>query len=633
MSALALGQKQTPMNILSRSRLSGRLLFACALAAPLHSTVRGQTVPAVQLENYVVTAARTPQDPDNVASSVTVITSAALADHQLNTLGDALRSVPGVNVLQTGGSGGVTYLSLRGDKNAQTLVFVDGVRFNDANSTSQGWLGGFSPGAHDRIEVLRGPQSTLYGGAAMGGVVSIGLAPGSGAPSGSVDFEAGSFGTSRGIVSSQGELKSFAYSFTASGLDTDNDRPNNNARLQNYALRLDYQATANLAVGGTVRYLDSYYKDPNDIRTTNTTPINNNYLQSTLGTVFAEITPSEVWRSRLTAGYQRQLYDNDGSFSGFAGPYSTDKKREILEWQNNFQFTDAITAVAGASYERSEFSDGGSYPDDQSKGVYSQAEWAPVKGLRLGAGVRYDDYESFGGATTYRLTASKLVAATGTRFHATYGTSFLPPSITQRYGSAFTGASPSIQPEESKGWDAGIEQALIEKKLTADVTVFRNDYTNLIAYTGPTSPSFTNIGMARTEGVETSLKATPYQQVTITMAYTYLEAENEVSQTRLNDRPRHTFSANVDWTPTDAWLLGAGVQGVADRRTTNFNTSPFSEVDQPGYTVFRLYTRYQATPRLTLHARVENVFDANYEETYGFPSAGAAVFAGAEFKF
>ena len=624
------------MNILSRSRLSGRLLFACALAAPLHSTVRGQTVPAIQLEDYVVTAARTPQDPDNVASSVTVITSAALADHQLNTLGDALRSVPGVNVLQTGGNGGVTYLSLRGDKNAQTLVFVDGVRFNDANSTSQGWLGGFSPGAHDRIEVLRGPQSTLYGGAAMGGVVSIGLAPGSGAPSGSVDFEAGSFGTSRGIVSSQGELKSFAYSFTASGLDTDNDRPNNNARLQNYALRLDYQATANLAVGGTVRYLDSYYKDPNDIRTTNTTPINNNYLQSTLGTVFAEITPSEVWRSRLTAGYQRQLYDNDGSFSGFASPYSTDTKREILEWQNNFQFTDTVTAVAGASHESSEFSDGASYPDDQSRGVYTQGEWAPLKGLRLGAGVRHDEYYSFGGATTYRLTASELVAATGTRFHATYGTSFLPPSITQRYGSAFTVAAPGIQPEESKGWDAGIEQTLIEKKLTVDVTFFRNDYKNLIGYQGAIFPAlgtFQNIGQARTQGVETSLKAELSKQVTVTTAYTYLDAQDEVARTRLDDRPRHTFSANVDWTPVEAWLIGAGVQGVADRRTTNFNTFPTTKVDQTGYTVFRLYTRYQATQRLMLHARVENVFDANYEETYGFPSAGAAVFAGAEFKF
>jgi vitamin B12 transporter len=624
------------MNIPSRSSQAGRLSLACALAASLVSNLWGQTVPIIQLEDYVVTAARTPQSPDNVASSVTVITSTELTDHQIDNVGDALRSVPGVNVLQTGGTGGVTYLSLRGDKAGQTLLMVDGVRFNDANSTYQGWLGGFSPSAHDRIEVLRGPQSTLYGGAAMGGVVSIGLQRGFGAPSGSVDLEAGSFDTSRGVVSLQGEVKNFAFSFTASGLDTDNDRPNNNARLQNYALRLDYQATANLAVGGTVRYLDSYYKDPNDIRTTNTTPINNNYLQSTLGTVFAEFTPSGVWRSRVTAGYQRQLYDNDGSFSGFPSPYSTDTKREIGEWQNNFQFTDEITAVAGASYERSEFSDGGSYPDDHSKGVYSQAEWAPLKGLRLGAGVRYDDYDSFGGSTTYRLTASELVAATGTRFHATYGTSFLPPSITQRYGSAFTVAAPGIQPEESKGWDAGVEQTIIEKKLTADATFFRNDYNNLIAYKGAIFPalgSFVNIGKARTQGVETSLKATPCKQVTVTTAYTYIEATDEVSQTRLDDRPRHTFSANVDWTPVEAWLLGAGVQGVTDRRTTNFNTSPSSKVDQAGYTVFRLYTRYQETKRLTLHARVENLFDANYEETYGFPSAGAAVFAGAEFKF
>ncbi len=621
-----------------RARIPGRLLIACALAAPLVvNSARGQSAPAdITLDPVVVSAARTPQAPDTVASSVTVITPAELADRQIKTIGDALRSVPGAGVTQTGGRGGVTYISLRGSKSGQTLLLLDGVRLNDANTSYQSWLGGFSPAANDRIEILRGPQSTLYGGAAMGGVVSIGLQRGTGAPSESIDVETGSFSTVRGSVSAQGEIKDFAYAFTGSAMETENDRSNNNARLQNYALRLDYQVTANLAVGGTARYLDSYYKDPNDIRTTNTTPVSNSDLENRRATVFAEVTPSERWSSRLTAAYQRQLYDNDGSFSGFPSPYSTEATREILEWQNNIQISDTVTAVAGASYERSEFSDGGSYPKDHLNGVYTQAEWAPLAGTRLGAGVRYDDYDSFGDTVTYRLTASQRIEATGSRLHATYGTSFLPPSVSQRYGSAFTAAAPGLKAEESDGWDVGVEQTLIDKKLTADVTFFRNNYENLIAFQGAPFPAlgtYANLGRARTQGVEVSLKAVFSPRVTVTAAYTYLDAKDEVADTRLTDRPRHTYAANIDWTPTDTWLLGAGVQGRADRYSTNFNVFPSVAVEPSSYTVFRVYSRYQATPKLALHARVENLFDADYEETYGFPSLGMGAFVGAEWRF
>jgi len=629
------------MNSSPRARVPGRLLLACALAAPLVSlhasvdaTASANDSPVVELPSIVVIAARTQQPAGSVASSVTVITPEKRADQQIGTPGDALRTVPGANVLQTGATGGVTYISLRGSKSGQTLIQVDGVRFNDANANAPIWLGGVCLAANDRIEVLRGPQSTLYGGAAMGGVVSIDLERGTGSPSGSVDAEAGSFNTVRGTLSAQGEVKKFAYAFSGSGLETDNDRPDNNARLQSYALRLDYQATASLAVGGTVRYLDSFYKDPNDIRTFNTTPINNNDLQSTLGTVFVEVEPSERWTSKLTAGYQRQHYDNDGSFSGVASPYSTETQREMLEWQNTVKVTDAITAVAGASYERSEFTDGGTYPEDNTKGFYFQSEWEPVGGLRLGAGVRYDDYESYGDTVTYRLTASEQVEATRSRLHATYGTSFLPPSVSQRYGSAFTVAAPDLSAEESTGWDVGIEQTLIAGKLTADVTFFRNNYTDLIAYQGAIFPalgSFENIGRARTQGVESSLHAALSKEVTLTVVYTYLDATDEGTQARLDDRPRHTFSANLDWKPSTRWVLGAGMQGTADRLTTDFNT--FTKVEPSSYTVVRMYSRYQVTPRLAVHARIENLFDAVYEETYGFPSPGAAVFAGAELRF
>jgi vitamin B12 transporter len=626
---------KTSFPIFPNRLLVAGAFLACAFGIVAARAEGAHDTDAVALSDYVVTAARTAQQPHEVASSVTVITPGELAEKQITTLTDALRAVPGVSVLQTGGAGGVTSLLVRGSKAAQTLFLVDGVRFNDTNTSYASWLGGFAPGANDRIEVLRGPQSTLYGGAAMGGVISVGLIRGVGAPRGSVMVEGGSFNTLQGALSTQGADGALAWSFGAAGYDTDNDRPDNEASLRNYAARLDYRVSPALSVGGTFRYLDSAYRDPNDIRTFNTTPISNNDLTSNLTTLFAEITPGAVWAARVTAGWQTQHYNNDGSFSGFPSPYRTDSARRMIDWQNTLKFTDAVTVVAGANYERSKFYDGANYPDDTLSGLYGQVEWAAADGLHLGAGMRYDDYDSFGDVVTGRLTVNHVLA-TGTRLHVTYGTSFVPPSLSQRYGSAYTAASPGIAAESSTGWDAGIEQTLIAERLTLDVTWFHNTFKNLIAYQGAVFPAlgnFRNIGRAEATGIETALKATLCPQMSVTLTWTYLDATDEMSGARLDDRPRHTYAADISWKPVEAWSIGVGWHGVADRLATDFNAFPSVHLNPGDYIVGRLYARYAFSEQLSCKARVENLLNRDYEETYGFPANGAAVYVGVEWTF
>ncbi len=592
--------------------------------------------PAVELDRLVVTANRMTQPVREVASAVTVFTPGELATRQIYDLGEALREVPGVSVLHTGGSGGVTYFMLRGSKSSQTLFLVDGVRFNDPNTSYTSWLGGFSPGVQDRVEVLRGPQSTLYGGAAMGGVVSVALERGAGAPSGTVAAEGGSFATGRVALSAQGTSGALAYALTASALQTDNDRADNEARLRNGVLRLDYQLTPNFAVGGTFRHVTSHYKDPNDIRTINTTPISNNDTQSELVTLFAEGQITDAWNSRIALGWQTQNYANDGSFFGVPSPYATDTKRHLLDWQNTVRLVDALTLVVGANYEKSAFNDGTAYPDDKLAGAFAHAEWQPVKTLNLGAGVRYDDYDSFGETVTARFTLSQNWTAIGTRLHATWGTSFVPPSLTQRYGSAFTAASPGIQPEESTGWDLGIEQTIGDGRVVADATYFKNRFKNLIAYQGALFPalgSFRNLGRANAQGVETSLRVRFSPQWEARASWTWLEAEDGLTGARLDDRPKHTFSAALDWRPRAEWQIGASVQGVNDRLATDYNVFPSVQLAPTGYTTARVYASWQVREQLTLRVRAENVLNQKYEETYGFPANGAALFFGAEWKF
>lgn len=627
------GSAGGPARVMLLAVLAASRLAAQDSATPAPA---GAGIETAQLDKFVVTASRTPLAPEQVASAISVIQPGDLAEQQITNLGDALRFIPGVSVAQTGGRGGVTSLLIRGSKAAQTLLLVDGVRFSDTNTAYTGWLGGFSPGAFDRVEILRGPQSTLYGGTAMGGVIAIGLDHGRGAPSTAATVEAGSFGTRRGVLASQGASGALAYALTASSEQTDNNRPFNKARLQNYALRVDYQVSKTLAVGGTFRYLDSHYQDPNDIRTYNTTPLSNNDLTSRLVTLFAELAPTERWTSRLTAGRQDQDYANDGSFDGSPSPYSTQTTRHMVDWQNTLRCSETATVVAGANYERSAFTDGGVYPDDKLWSYYVQGEWQPAADSRVGVGLRSDDYTSFGHVVTGRLTANQVVAGTGSRWHATVGTSFVPPSLSQRYGSAFTAASPGIKAEKSTGWDLGVEQTLVARRLTADVTYFRNTYKDLIAYQGaffPALGNFHNIGRARAEGIETSLNATLSPQLTATATWTWLEAKDEVSGARLDDRPRHSFSGTVSWQATAAWQIGAAVQGAADRLTTDFNSYPSREVNPHSYTVVRVYSSYRMNERCLLRARIENLLDKQYEETYGFPSAGLAAYAGVEWKF
>src|SRR6185437_14686060 len=167
------------------------------------------------------------------------------------SLQSALTGIPGAPTSSSGANGGVTSLFLRGSNSNQTLFLVDGIRLNDPNTDYQVYLGGACVGGCDSIEVAHGPQSTLYGGEAIGGVISLSTQKGSGPAQNSVSVEAGSFGTIQGALSSSGGDAQSSYNFSAAGGSTQNDRPNNDFTSTTYALRLDRKINGQVAVGGT----------------------------------------------------------------------------------------------------------------------------------------------------------------------------------------------------------------------------------------------------------------------------------------------------------------------------------------------------------------------------------------------
>ena len=255
------------MNNTSLSRNTGRFLiaFAC-IATALAAGARAQTAAmasspaadqheAVRLDNFVVSASRTPQDLRFTPSSVSVLAPAELAASQITDLRTALATEPGVDVVNTGAAGGPSSVFMRGASSHQTLFVVDGVRMNDRSAAYQNFLGQADLGGIDRVEVLRGPQSTLYGSSAMGGVIAIDTTRGCGETSGAFSALAGSFNTLGGAVSVQGGTKDLGYSGFIAREVTDNDLPNNNNKVWSYATRVELKPSETTLVGATFRGL------------------------------------------------------------------------------------------------------------------------------------------------------------------------------------------------------------------------------------------------------------------------------------------------------------------------------------------------------------------------------------------
>jgi vitamin B12 transporter len=289
-----------------------------------------------------------------------------------------------------------------------------------------------------------------------------------------------------------------------------------------------------------------------------------------------------------------------------------------------------VTLLAGLDREWSTAKTDDGELDQRLLAVYAEAQLNPVEPLHFTAGVRADNYNTFGHATTYRFTGAWEVKATGTTLRASIGSGFMPPSLTARFGSVFQNPNPEIRPEHSRGWDVGAEQELPGGRGRIAVSWFHNHLRDLIGFETAPFPALgrsVNIDRARTEGLEVSsrLRVGILEART---AYTLLSAtspsEPDPAFRRLIRRPRHTVSADAVFALPKRARVGGGVVALLDREDTDFNTFPSQRVDPGNYVVARLYGSWEMGP-LTFQARVENLFDERYEPVYGFPALGRSV--------
>jgi vitamin B12 transporter len=610
-----------------------------------------------QLPLTVITADRSPESINSTGSAISVVGSETLTTSNPTSVVDALRTVPGLDITETGGPSRVTNVRLRGANAGQTLVLIDGVRANDPTAANGEYdFSMFPAGAIDHIEVLRGPQSALYGSDAIGGVINIITKKGGGPTQFNLHTEAGSYGTvttSGSMVGSQGP---WSYAVTGAGQHSDSfsaygyrvpalefphmerdpfDRGSGSARV-------GYDAGEGVRFGASL--LSSYTRSNYDagfgaFPTETPSFSTKKYDQATVNG--AVDTFDGRWTHSLTAFADRSDRSfHDVSFFKDLLPKDTTSTisdfigdRVGAEYQGTFRAGTLGTLIYGARDERETavtfntnllptFSPRMQTlsAKQETRSLFALWQLPLFDRLNLSAGGRLDDVVGTNTFATWRATAAYLIPESDTKFRGSVATGAKAPTLFQLYSSFGT---PTLQPEQSFGYDYGVDQGLFNGLVRFSVTGFANRLTNLINF-DTVSMRYMNVAQAATSGLEleANLALVP-GFVNLKGAYTNLVAVDRSTGLALQRRPRQVTYLTLSFTPTPQWLFEPRVVIVSTRYSGNNQTLPLT-----GYMRADMYASYTIDKTWKVFVRGENIFNTYYQEVFNYGTTGPAVYGG-----
>ncbi|MEM9594743.1 MAG: TonB-dependent receptor [Acidobacteriota bacterium] len=592
--------------------------------------------PSLRVEEEIVVSANLVETPaDEVGSSVTVILAEDIERHRWRTVAEALRHVPGLAVARTGGPGQSTSVFLRGGSSSQTLVLLDGVRINSATSGAFDFAD-LTTDHVERIEVVRGPQSTLYGSEAVGGVVSIITRSGGTGLRASGVAEGGEDGHRRLALEVGGGDDRFDWSFSVADLETDGisaadvrrgnteeDRHENTTISGRLGWGFGEDARADLVL----RHVDgeaeidgfSFFDGPvDDLDATNSRDA------ATAGlTVTAPL--AEGWRGVFTAGWNDDELEGADPTNPF-GNFTVESQgiqfgaRADVDLAADSNSPNVLSV--GVAWEERQGGSVGSFDETVDiASFYVQDRLSLGEGTSLTLGARYDDHSSFGSETTWRVSGSTEVGSGG-RFHGSWGTGFKAPTLNDLFFPGF--GNPDLVPETSQAVDLGYEQTLADGRLVLDVTYFDADYEDLIVFDFSTFlPG--NIAEASSRGVEASL-AFDTERVNVALSHTWNETEDLSTGEPLARRPEHRSVLELSVQATDALRTALSAISSADRID-----SDGTELED--YVRVDLTAQYEISEHFEPYVRVLNVFDEEYSEVGGFGSRGRTALFGVAFDY
>lgn len=625
---------------------------------------------AMDLPDIVVTASRQPEKIERQGSAISVIDQGEIQRRNPTSVVDVLRNVPGVDISESGGPGATTSVRMRGAGTGQTLVLIDGIRVNDSVPASGDFdFSTLLPSAIERIEVLRGPQSALYGSDAIGGVINIITKKGGGAPRTEIRSEGGSYGTIGASATMTGSSGPWSYAASAGGQQSAGFsrygyrvgqlerrfgsafEPDGFARWGGLA-KLGYDG----GQGATVEVGIMSFKTTAQIDEGSSTlprlvqasgarrvyPDTPGEAERRLSQVFARGTLEQGPLTHTLTLYANQTDRTFRQTSYRAGPTPVNQTstqsdffsdRIGAEYQGNLKLDALGSIIFGGKYE---IDKGRSFStpivpipgprvgtldaEQTTRSVFALYQLPLGERIVLSAGGRHDrvDGHEF---NTWRATGAYLLPETGTKFRASGGTGGKAPTLFQLF-SPINGNG-ALNPETSIGWDAGVDQTLFDGRATVSATVFGNKFADLIEFDSVTQ-RYRNVSRANSSGVEIESTLTLLPElVKLTGAYTYLHTQDERTGLALQRRPDHVGRISVAITPFDKLLIEPSVTIVSRRFSGANETLPL-----PRYARLDVYAEYKIDQTWRVFGRIENLTDTRYQEILNFGTTGRAGYGG-----
>jgi vitamin B12 transporter len=606
-----------------------------------------QAADEASLEAVVVTATRIPTPEIQVASSMTVVTAEDIEARQERTLPDVLKDVPGLNVIQSGGPGAQTSVFMRGTDSNHTKVLVDGIDVSDPSNPNATFdFGQFLTQDIERVEVLRGPQSGLYGSDAIGGVINIITKSGQGPLRAALSAEGGSFDTFNQTGSISGSDEQFHYSANLEHFHSGETPVTpldllapGEQRIDDYydnftaSTKLGLDVTQDFDLGLVARYTNTHLfytgQDYNVFPTIPDAQQSESNTNEYYGRITAHLISFDgVLSQTLGVAYTR----NETATLEPQTPETVNTGDRVkLDWQGTIKVSSAHTLLLGAEDSLEEISQPISATTRIASG-YAELQSQLAERWFSALNVRYDANDRFGDKVTYRFAPTYVNTDTETKLKASVGSGFKAPSLSELFQNfpPYFYADPNLKPESSTGYDAGFEQGLMNNTLRFGATAFYNRIRDLIT-SNVTDTSYANIGRATTEGIESFVSYQPIKQLVLRVDYTFTEASDDILHQELVRRPKNKGTFNAEWHATDALLFDVNVLSVGTWVDGNRDFS-IPRLDAPPYTTVNLATSYDLNARIAVFARIDNLFDRHYENPVGFLQPSIGAFAGIKLK-
>ena len=580
----------------------------------------------------------------HVANAITVVTAKDIATQQARSVPDILAAIPGLNVVQTGGAGGQSSVFTRGTNANHTKILIDGIDVGDATNAN-----GAFDFAHlltsdiQQFEVLRGPQSGLYGSDAIGGVISVITRKGDGPARATASIETGTYQTFNQSAGVSGSQDNVNYAINVAHLHA-GDIPVTPQQLlpagqkaignayDNVTASTKFGVDLNEAwsLNSVLRYTDATLLFTGD----GGFPSVPNAAQSSHAVQQFATREEAVWSlldGRIKNYFVINYVNNRTSDLTAGNPLAAISTGERIkyDWHAVTELAPHNNFIVGLEQQTDRLQTTGLTAENGNRAGFVEVQTNFAQRMFLVASLRNDINDQFGSHGTYRIAPAVILPVTETKLKASYGTGFKAPTLSQLYQDfpAFNFfANPNLKPEQSTGYDAGFEQPLFDDRIRFGATYFHNSISNLIN-SNATFTSYANVGLATTEGTESFVTAQLTDRLSLRADYTFTRAVDATTGQQLLRRPKEKWSATAIWTPLDPLTVSATLLRVSNWRDVS-RDGMTSGLVAPGYTVVNLRADYAVSDKVKLFGRIDNLFNRHYQNPTGFLAPGLGVFGG-----